>query len=63
MPKRRRVSTVRPRGADPIAPGEALMQVPDTNAEMMSVEDFRRVMETRGAFRDLVGHYTQVVIA
>src|SRR6202171_1724790 len=29
-------------GADAIAPGETLIQVPDTNAESMSVEDFRR---------------------
>ena len=27
---------------DAVAPGEAFMQVPDTNAEMLSVEAFRR---------------------
>ena len=48
---------------DAVAPGETLMQVPDTNAEMMSVEDFRREVGERGAFRDLIGRYTQVVIA
>jgi CRP-like cAMP-binding protein len=49
--------------ADAIAPGEALIQVPDTNAEVMGVEDFRREVSQPGAFRDLVGRYTQVVIA
>jgi CRP-like cAMP-binding protein len=48
---------------DAVAPGEALMQVPDTNAEMMKVEDFRRESSEQGAFRDLIGRYTQVVIA
>jgi CRP-like cAMP-binding protein len=46
-----------------VAPGETLMQVPDTNAEMMSVEDFRREVADRGPFRSLVGRYAQVVIA
>lgn len=49
--------------ADAIAPGETLMQVPDTNAEMMSVADFRREIGERAAFHDLMGRYTQVVIA
>jgi CRP-like cAMP-binding protein len=49
--------------ADAIAPGETLIQVPDTSAEMMGVDDFRREMAKQGAFRDLVGRYTQVVIA
>ena len=49
--------------ADAVAPGETLIQVPDTNAEMMSVEDFRREVAVPGALRDLVGRYTQVVIA
>jgi CRP-like cAMP-binding protein len=49
--------------ADAIAPGQILIQVPDTSAEMMSVEDFRREADRPGAFRDLVGRYTQVVIA
>ncbi len=50
-------------GADAVAPGETLLQVPDTNAEAMSVEDFRREVGKHGAFRDIVGRYTQVVIA
>ena len=49
-------------GVDAIAPGEALIQVPDTSAEMMSVEDFRRESGAAGAFHDLIGHYAQVVI-
>jgi CRP-like cAMP-binding protein len=46
-----------------VAPGDALIQVPDTNAEMMSVEDFRREINEHGAFHDLIGRYVQVVIA
>ena len=49
--------------ADAVAPGEAFMQVPDTNAEMLSVEAFRREVRKRGALHDLMGRYTQVVIA
>jgi CRP-like cAMP-binding protein len=48
---------------DAVAPGETLMQAPDTDAMIMSVEDFQREVAERGAFRDLVGRYTQVVIA
>jgi CRP-like cAMP-binding protein len=49
--------------ADAVAPGETLIQVPDTNAEVMSVADFRRAIGEHGAFHDLMGRYTQVVIA
>jgi CRP-like cAMP-binding protein len=49
--------------ADAVAPGDALIQVPDTNAERMAVEDFRRETAARGAFHDLIARYTQVVIA
>jgi CRP-like cAMP-binding protein len=48
---------------DAIAPGETLIQVPDTSAEMLSVEDFRRELAERGALHDLMGRYTQTVIA
>ena len=48
---------------DAVAPGRTLMQVPDTDAEMLSVEDFRREVATRGALHDLMGRYTQVIIA
>jgi CRP-like cAMP-binding protein len=46
-----------------VAPGETLMQVPDTNAEMMSVNHFQRAIAENGAFHDLIGRYTQVFIA
>jgi CRP-like cAMP-binding protein len=49
--------------ADAVAPGETLMQVPDTDAEMMSAEAFRQALADSGAFRDLIGRYTQVLIA
>jgi len=49
--------------ADAISPGETLMQVPDTNAEMMAVFEFRRALAEPGPFRELIGRYTQVVIA
>jgi CRP-like cAMP-binding protein len=49
--------------ADAVAPGDTLIQVPDTSAEKMSVADFRREISEQGAFSDLVGRYTQVVIA
>jgi CRP-like cAMP-binding protein len=52
--------------ADAVAPGDTLIQVPavqETTAETMSVADFRREVTQPGAFRDLIGRYTQVVIA
>ena len=48
---------------DAVAPGKILMQVPDTDAEMLSVEDFRREVAAGGALHDVMGRYTQVVIA
>jgi CRP-like cAMP-binding protein len=49
--------------ADAVASGDALIQVPDTDAVMMSVEDFRREVAASHAFSDLVGCYTQALIA
>jgi CRP-like cAMP-binding protein len=49
--------------SDAVAPGETVVQVPDTDAVMMSVEDFRREIARHGAFHDILGRYTQVVIA
>jgi len=49
--------------ADAVSPGETLMQVPDTDAEMMPVSEFRRALAEPGPFRELIGRYTQVVIA
>jgi len=48
---------------DAVASGDTLMQVPDTNAEAMKVEDFRRSVVESDAFRTLVGRYANVVIA
>jgi len=49
----------------PVARGKTLMQVqvPDTDAERLSVEDFRREVAVGGALHDLMGRYTQVIIA
>jgi CRP-like cAMP-binding protein len=46
-----------------IAPGETVVQVPDTDAVMMSVEALRREVADHGALHDLLGRYTQIVIA
>jgi CRP-like cAMP-binding protein len=48
---------------DAVSPGETLIQVPDTSAEVMSVANFRELAAERGAFRDLMGRYTETVIA
>jgi CRP-like cAMP-binding protein len=48
---------------DPVAPGETLVQVPDTNVERLSVEDFRRELAERGALHHAVGRYAQAKIA
>ena len=49
--------------AGPIATGHTLMQVPDTDAERMSVGDFRREVAAGGALHELIGRYTQVILA
>jgi len=48
---------------DAIAPGETVVQVPDTDAMMLSAEDLRREVAEHGALHDLLGRYTQIVIA
>jgi CRP-like cAMP-binding protein len=48
---------------DAVAPGDTMIQVPDTDAEKMTVTDFRRLVGELGAFRTIVGRYAQVVIA
>ncbi len=50
-------------GVDAVAPGDTMIQVPDTSAETMSVEEFRRATAEDGALQDLIGRYTQVLIA
>lgn len=47
----------------PVAPCETLIQVPDTDAAMMNVEDFRRETAERGAFQTLIGRYVEVLFA
>jgi CRP-like cAMP-binding protein len=46
-----------------VAPGESMMQVPDTNAERMSVRAFRRELAEHGAFHEAVGRYARLTIA
>jgi CRP-like cAMP-binding protein len=45
------------------AAGDTLMQVPDTNAERLAVDDFRRELARGGALRDQVGRYVEVFVA
>ena len=48
---------------DAIAPGETLVQVPDTSMERLGVDAFRRELAEHGALYRLMGQYTQVFIA
>ena len=50
-------------GRDAVATGQTLMQVPDTDAERLSVKDFRREAAAGGALHELMGRYTQVILA
>jgi CRP-like cAMP-binding protein len=43
--------------------GEAMMQVPDTNAEVMSVKVFKSELDRRGAFYECVQRYSQGLVA
>jgi CRP-like cAMP-binding protein len=49
-------------GTDPIAPGMTMMQVPDTNAERLSVVAFREELARGGALSILMGRYAQTTI-
>lgn len=44
-------------------PGESMVQVPDTNAERMSLESFQVELAQRGALYDAVSRYAQATIA
>jgi CRP-like cAMP-binding protein len=44
-------------------PGESMVQVPDTDAERMTVEAFHTELDRRGAFHDAVSRYAQGTIA
>jgi CRP-like cAMP-binding protein len=46
-----------------VAYGKTLMQVAGTNAAAMRVDDFRRELARRGPLHELMGRYTQVLIA
>jgi CRP-like cAMP-binding protein len=42
-----------------LAGGETMMQVPDTNAEVMSIEAFRKELDRGGAFFECIQRYSQ----
>jgi CRP-like cAMP-binding protein len=46
-----------------IAPGEAFVQVPNGSAQTMSIVSFRRELDRRGPFYDLMGRYAQALQA
>src|SRR4051812_22337888 len=48
-------------GAEMLA-GETMVQVPDTSAEVMSIEAFKRELSRRTAFHDCVQRYSQALI-
>jgi CRP-like cAMP-binding protein len=48
---------------DAVSLSEAIMQVPDTDAERLSVGAFRRALVERPALRTLLGRYLQVLIS
>jgi CRP-like cAMP-binding protein len=50
-------------GEGALAPGETMMQVPDTNAEQLSISAFRREIARQGAFSHLIGRYAQAALA
>jgi CRP-like cAMP-binding protein len=48
---------------DAVATGDTMMQVPNGRVTMLPVEAFRDEIAQRGALHDLVGRYTQVLMA
>jgi CRP-like cAMP-binding protein len=46
-----------------VAPGDTMMQVPDTSAEKLGIAAFRREVTRHGAFFDLIGRYAQITLA
>ena len=46
-----------------LASGDTMIQVPDTSAEAMKAEDFRRCLAESEVFRTLIGRYAHVVFA
>ena len=47
----------------PVSPGDAMLQVPDGDVTTLSVERFRRELRQQGALHQVLGRYTEVVIA
>lgn len=47
----------------PVSPGDAMLQVPDGDVTALSVERFRRELRQQGALHQVLGRYTEVVIA
>jgi CRP-like cAMP-binding protein len=50
-------------GDDPVSPGETMVQVPDTSAEMLSTAAFRRELARQGVLQALIGRHAQAVVA
>jgi CRP-like cAMP-binding protein len=48
---------------EPVPFGETIVQVPDTDATVLSVAEFRRELARYGALHNLVSNYTEAVIA
>jgi len=48
---------------DAVATGDTMMQVPNGHVTMLPVAAFRDEIAQRGALHDLVGRYTQVLMA
>lgn len=46
-----------------VMPGESMVQVPDSNAERMAIEDFKRELDRRGALYEAVNRYAQGTMA
>jgi CRP-like cAMP-binding protein len=44
-----------------VSPGETFIQVPDSTGQAMSVDAFRRELNRRGAFYDVVSRYAQAL--
>ena len=49
-------------GEPALSPGETMMQVPDTNVEMLDISAFRRELALCGPLSELLGRYTQAMI-
>jgi CRP-like cAMP-binding protein len=48
---------------DAVAPGDTLVQVPDTDVVMLDVKTFRRALAECSSLHDLMGRYAQVFVA